>query len=150
MAVVHRLHRRRQPYGARCDTQTPTAPVAANAATYAANSGVTLMVRASYTDGEGAMKMADGEAAVVVAVDTRNRPPAFEDQDTETKGIQNETTTREVEENTKALRRPTMSSTDDATTRQRLTTQLTMWAVWSMAEDPDPNTDPLIYTLSGD
>ena len=78
------------------DTYTP---VAADAA----NNGVTLMARATYADGHGEMKVAEGEAAAPVALDTRNRPPAFEDQDTETKVIENETATREVEENTNAL-----------------------------------------------
>ena len=36
-------------------------------------------------------------------VDTRNKPPAFADQDTETKVIENETATRKVQENTEAL-----------------------------------------------
>ena len=39
----------------------------------------------------------------MVAADTRNLPPKFEDQDTDTDGVQNTMTTREVEENTKAL-----------------------------------------------
>ena len=38
----------------------------------------------------------------VVAVDTRNKAPVFEDQDTETDGVQNTATTRKVEENTEA------------------------------------------------
>ena len=38
-----------------------------------------------------------------VAVDTRNKPPAFVDQDTETDGDQSESAERMVEENTKAL-----------------------------------------------
>ena len=50
-----------------------------------------LTAVAMYTDGAGsAMKSAVGKAANVVAVDTRNRPPAFVDQDTETDGVQNE------------------------------------------------------------
>ena len=80
---------------ANSDTYTP---VAADA-----DDGVTLSARASYTDGHGADKSAVGMAASVVAVDTRNRAPVFEDQDAETKGVQNESTTRKVEENTKAL-----------------------------------------------
>ena len=46
-----------------------------------------------------------------VAVDTRNKPPVFEDQDTETDGVQNTTTTRKVEENTEAV------ATDDTLRR---------------------------------
>ena len=43
------------------------------------------------------------ETSVMVAVDTRNQPPAFVDQDTETDGDQSESTEREVEENTEAF-----------------------------------------------
>ena len=79
----------------------------ANSDTYtpvAGDVGVTLSARASYTDGHGADKSAVGVAAAAeVAVDTRNRAPVFEDQDAETKGVQNESTTRKVGENTKAL-----------------------------------------------
>ena len=67
--------------------------------------GKILSARATYTDGHGAMKSMEATATVAVAVDTRNRPPAFEDQDPATKAIENETATREVEENTKALGR---------------------------------------------
>ena len=69
--------------------------------------------RASYTDGHGAMKSAVGPAANAVVVDTRNKPPAFEDQDTETDGDQSESTTRKVEENTEAL--ATDNPVDDVT-----------------------------------
>ena len=102
------------------DTYKPTAADATNS--------VRLLVRASYTDGHGAGKMTESSPASAVAVDTRNRLPAFEDQDQDTDGIQNESTTREVQENAEA-----------------------MAAVGSpvMATDPDPNADPLIYTLSG-
>ena len=65
------------------------------------------------------MKSKVGAATAVVAVDTRNKPPAFVDQDTETKGIQNETATREVEENTKA---ETGAADDNATRRRRRAT----------------------------
>ena len=44
-----------------------------------------------------------GAAILAVAVDTRNKPPAFADQDSETDGTQNETATRKVQENTEAL-----------------------------------------------
>ena len=63
------------------------------------------------------------------------------DQDTETKGIQNETATREVEENTKAVDADNTADTDN--TADNVGSVV-------MAEDPDPNADPLIYTLSGD
>ena len=55
-----------------------------------------------YTDGEDEGKTAMGDSASVVALDTRNRPPAFEDQDEDTDGVQNDETTREVAENTTA------------------------------------------------
>ena len=76
----------------------------------------------------------------MVALDTRNKPPVFMDQDTVTPGRQNESTTRKVEENTKAV------SGDDSTTDDNTGDNVGS-AV--MAEDPDPNVDPLIYTLSG-
>ena len=59
----------------------------------------------SYTDGQGEIsKSAVGKPATnTVAFDTRNKAPVFEDQDTETDGVQNTATTRKVEENTKAL-----------------------------------------------
>ena len=50
-------------------------------------------------------KMAMGTADNMVAVDTRNKAPVFEDQDTETDGVQNTETTRKVEENTEGDRR---------------------------------------------
>ena len=61
-----------------------------------------------------------------VARDTRNRAPVFEDQDSDTPGTQNQTAMREVAENTKA-------NVGSAV----------------IAEDPDPNVDPLTYALSG-
>ena len=71
------------------------------------------------------------------------------DQDTETKGIQNETATREVEENTKALAGAvdTAKADDDALNTDNPADNVGSTAV--MAKDPDPNEDPLIYTLSG-
>ena len=39
---------------------------------------------------------------MMVAVDTRNREPVFDDQDEDTDGVQNEVTTRKVAENTEA------------------------------------------------
>ena len=114
--------------GAMSDTYTPTADDATN--------NVTLMARAMYTDGQGAMKFAVREAANMVAVDTRNKPPAFVDQDMETDGVQNESTVRTVVENSEAL--------DDSTDEPGDNVGSVV-----MATDPDPNADPLIYTLSG-
>ena len=48
------------------------------------------------------MKSAVGKAANDTAVDTRNRAPMFEDQDSETDGDQSESTTIMVEENKEA------------------------------------------------
>ena len=110
-----------------------------------ATGNVTLHARAMYTDGQGDMKSAVGVAAIEVALDTRNKPPAFEDQDMETDGTQNESAERMVEENTKAL---AGGDDDDAETTDDATADNVGGAV--MAEDPDPNTDPLIYTLTGE
>ena len=81
--------------GAMSDTYTPTADDL--------DTTTTLTARAMYTDGQGAMKTAVGVADHAVAADTRNKLPVFADQDTETDGVQNESTERMVEENTKAL-----------------------------------------------
>ena len=62
--------------------------------------------------------------------DTRNKPPAFDDQDDDTDGVQNDETTREVAENTAAPGNVNVGSPVTAT-------------------DSDPNSDPLDYTLSG-
>ena len=113
--------------------------------------GKTLSATATYKDGFG-----DETPVTTVrrslfwsTVDTRNLPPAFVDQDTETKGIQNETATREVEENTKALAGAfgTAIADDDALDADNPADNVGSTAV--MAKDPDPNADPLIYTLSG-
>ena len=117
--------------GANSDTYTPVE----------GNLGVILMARASYTDGHGADKFAVGEAAQMVAVDTRNKAPVFDDQDTETDGVQNTATTRKVEENAEAV------DDDDAATATDVTTDNVGGVV--MATDPDPNEDPLTYTLEG-
>ena len=65
-------------------TPTPDGAIEdANSATYtpkAGDVGGTLTATASYTDGHGAMKSED-VASSLVAVDTRNRAPVFEDQD---------------------------------------------------------------------
>ena len=93
--------------------------------------GVTLFARASYTDGQGEeSKSAVGEAVKAVAFDTRNKAPVFNDQDTETDGVQNTETTRKVEEN---RTRKLMDNVGSPVT----------------ANDPDPNADPLTYTLGG-
>ena len=125
--------------GAMSDTHTPTA----------GDVGETLTAVAMYTDGQGAMKTAVGEADNMVAEDTRNRPPAFVDQDTEMDGVQNESVERMVEENTKAL---SGTGQDDADDDAIAATDNPMDNVGSpvMAEDPDSNEDPLVYTLSGD
>ena len=67
----------------------------------------------------------------MVAVDTRNRAPVFADQDTETDGVQNTMTTREVEENTKAI------ATDDDMVEDSADN---VGGV-VMATDPDPNAE---------
>ena len=81
----------------------------------------------------------------MVAVDTRNSAPVFEDQDTETDGVQNESTTRKVTENTKAL---AGSEDDDAADADRRSPADNVGSVVT-AKDPDPNTEALIYTLGG-
>ena len=117
---------------ANSDTYTPVAD----------DVGKTLTATASYTDGHGPEKTANFVYAVAVAADTRNKPPVFVDQDTETDGVQNESTERKVEENTKAL---AGSNDDDAAADESADN---VGGV-VMAMDPDPNTDSLIYTLSG-
>ena len=101
----------------------------ATSATYkpvAADDDDTLWARAMYTDGHDEDKMADGMSANAVALDTRNRAPVFDDQDDDTKGVQNDETTREVAENSNANVGSPVTATD-----------------------PDPNSDALDYTLSG-
>ena len=79
--------------------------------------------------------MADNPAGsvLIVAVDTRNRPPAFEDEDPETDGVQNDTATRKVDENTKA------AAADDAADVDDVSTDNVDSVV--MATDPDPNAE---------
>ena len=103
--------------------------------------GDNLTATASYTDGHGASKMADEDSANIVAVDTRNKPPAFGDEDTETDGVQNDMATRKVDENTEAV------ATDDAVDNDN--TDDNVGAVVS-ATDPDPNAETPTYTLGGD
>ena len=81
-------------------------------------------------------------SANVVAVDTRNRAPVFEDQDAETDGVQNESTTRKVGENTEAV------AADDALANASEDVADNVGAV-VMATDPDPNAETPTYTLGG-
>ena len=122
--------------GANSDTYTPVA----------GDLGMTLMARASYFDGQStpdsAKKTAVGPADNMVAADTRNKAPVFADQDTETDGVQNTETTRKVEENTKA------DATDDVLDDADEGAADNVGGV-VMATDPDPNEDPLTYTLEG-
>ena len=102
----------------------------------------TLTAVASYTDGHGSGKSEEGAASSVVAVDTRNNAPVFEDQDAETDGVQNESTTRKVAENTEAV------AADDALADASEDVADNVGSVIT-ATDPDPNTEALIYTLVG-
>ena len=114
----------------------------ANSDTYipkAGDVGGTLTATASYTDGHGPSKEAEAGPANMVAVDTRNKPPAFEDQDTETDGIQNTMATRKVDENTEAV------AADDAAEDN---TDDNVGSVVTAA-DPDPNAETPTYTLGG-
>ena len=103
-----------------------------------------LSARASYTDGHGADKFEVGVAASVVALDTRNRAPVFEDQDVETDGVQNTSTERKVAENTKAV---AGSEDDDAADADDAPGDNVGSVI--TATDPDPNPETLIYTLGG-
>ena len=117
----------------------------ANSDTYtpkAGDVGDTLTATASYTDGEGAGKTAEAGSANIVAEDTRNKPPAFVDQDTETDGVQNDMATRKVDENTKAV------AADDALDDGSEDTGDNVGGV-VMATDPDPNAETPTYTLGG-
>ena len=120
-------------------TSTSDGPIVdATSDTYkpaAGDVGGTLTATASYfdlanapDDAADAKWMATKTEAKRVAEDTRNRAPVFVDQDTETDGVQNTETTRKVEENTEA----------DGNVGSPVT-----------ANDPDPNADPLTYTLGG-
>ena len=124
--------------GADTDSDTYT-PVAADV-------DKTLRATASYDDGHS-MPDADkktemGDSAKMVAADTRNLPPEFVDQDTETDGLQNTMTTREVEENTKAL----AGGADDD---DMIDDSADNVGGAVNATDPDPNADPLTYTFGG-
>ena len=115
--------------GAMSDTHTPTD----------GDVGETLAAVAMYTDGEGDSKLARGQAANDTDEDTRNKAPMFEDQDSETEGDQSESTTIMVEENKEA-------DTSDDAAADAATDNI---GSPINANDPDPNADPLIYTLSG-
>ena len=122
--------------GATSDTYVPKA----------GDVGGTLTVTAMYDDGHSSedsgkktAALAADAAAAVVEVDTRNKPPAFVDQDADMDGVQNTTAERKVDENTGAL------ATDDAAADNAADNVGSVVT----ANDPDPNTDPLIYTLSG-
>ena len=106
--------------------------------------GGTLTAMASYTDGHDSGKMAEIASANMVALDTRNKPPVFADQDTETDGVQNESTTRKVDENTKAL----AGSDDDDAADATDAAGDNVGAV-VVATDPDPNAETPTYTLGG-
>ena len=118
--------------GATSDTYVPTT----------ADVTAILVATASYTDGHSSGKTREGTAANAVAADTRNRAPVFNDQDPITAGVQNDTATRNVEENTEA------NDADDAVDDADEVADDNVGSP-VMASDPDPNEDPLIYTLSG-
>ena len=100
--------------------------------------GDTLTATASYTDGHGSGKTADQGSANDVAEDTRNKPPAFADQDAETDGVQNDMATRKVDENTEAV------AADDALADGSEDVADNVGAV-VMATDPDPNAETPTY-----
>ena len=78
--------------------------------------GNTLTATASYTDGEGPdQDRRQSAASPNVERDTRNKPPAFEDQDPDMDGVQNSMATRKVEENTEANADDDAAAQDDAT-----------------------------------
>ena len=121
-------------------------PVHDNDAAEKSDVGRYLVAVVRYTDAkentdEETKDIARAVSANPVARDTRNRAPVFADQDGDTPGVQNETTTRKVAENTKALASDDAVVDDDAADNVGKSV---------MAEDPDPNADPLIYTLGGD
>ena len=120
--------------GATSNTYTPVTVDASPGRMY-------LRATASYTDGEGPEKTAMGTSANPADVDTRNQPPEFGDEDPDTEGDQNAMATRTVEENTDA------DATDDSTAANSAAGDDVGGPV--SATDPDPNVDPLIYTLSG-
>ena len=66
----------------------------------------------------------------------------FADQDLETDVIENESATRMVEEKAEALASDDALANSDDATADNVGSAVA-------ADDPDPNEDPLIYTLSG-
>ena len=76
-----------------------------------------------------------------MAVDTRNKAPAFADEDTETDGVQNDMAIRKVDENTEAV------AADDPANETDVTDDNVGAVV--MATDPDPNDETPTYTLGG-
>ena len=64
--------------------------------------GGTLTATATYTDPQGPDHTASGDSANVVAADTRNKAPVFDDQDDETDGTQNTEAERTVAEDAAA------------------------------------------------
>ena len=100
----------------------------------------TLTATASYTDGHGPSKTAEAGSANIVEEDTRNKTPAFGDQDTLTDGVQNTMATRKVDENTEAVAADDAVENDD--------TADNVGGV-VMATDPDPNAETPTYTLGG-
>ena len=117
--------------GANSDTYTPVT----------GDVGDTLTATASYTDGQDATKTAAVGSANAVAVDTRNKAPAFADEDTLTDGVQNDMATRKVDENTEAV------AADDPANETDVTDDNVGAVV--MATDPDPNDETPTYTLGG-
>ena len=105
--------------GATSDTYTPTAV------------GDTLTATATYTDAHGSdpLKMATFAYLVGVAADTRNKAPAFKDQDAETEGKQNTEAERTIAEN--SIANTALNGGDPFA-----------------AEDPNA-ADDLTYTLAG-
>ena len=81
--------------GATSDTYTPDGGADGDV-------GDTLRATATYTDPQGPEKTAERDSANVVAADTRNKAPAFADQDVETEGIQNTEAERTIAENSDA------------------------------------------------
>ena len=108
--------------------------------------GGRLKATAMYDDGQSSedsgKRMAAEFEAVAVEEDTRNKPPAFVDQDADMDGVQNTTAERMVDENTGA------DATDDAKAEVDDNPADNVGSAVT-ANDPDPNTDPLAYTLSG-
>ena len=112
--------------------------------------GETLTATATYFDGHSApdaaaadKKTAEEDSAIAVAVDTRNKAPEFVDQDDDTDGVQNESTMRKVDENTKAM------AADDSLTTDNDNAADNVGGVVE-ATDPDPNAETPMYSLSGD